>query len=77
MLAEAGIGLKEYSIRSWRSVEDPTFTQIVLDLKVNASPDQALDAWECLSEKLRDFLLKTPGRYPDVLDKVAIEVAWR
>jgi hypothetical protein len=77
ILESEGIELKGIKIRDWQSVEDPSFRQTVLDLRVAAKADVAVRVWDELSEELDIFLQSQPELIRTFLqDTLSISVDW-
>ncbi|MBI2165874.1 MAG: hypothetical protein HYU29_05670 [Chloroflexi bacterium] len=78
VLKKMGAEFLGHTIREWKSIEDPTWTEYVLDLKINASTKKALAVWDDLNDAIRKYLDQTIQGDDKQLSKktLSVSVAW-
>jgi hypothetical protein len=77
-LENRGLKVLGTNIKYWQSVEDPTLTQYILELKLDTAKDLALQIWEDLTQGLWEFINSLPSSRANLLrDSLGLSVSWR
>jgi len=72
-----GIKILKTLIRKWQAIEDPTWTQCILEMTLDVNSKSALSVWDELSDELEKFIDLEPEDVRSVLkDKLGLDIKW-
>lgn len=71
---EFNVRLKETCVRCWRSIEDPDWVQVIVDLTVKGTPEDAMRFWDAASNILGPL---ADSASPVAAELLMLNVSWR